>query len=145
MKYLTSKKQIIIWLCFLLIFSPCLYFPIYRPQLNIKTYVVLAIYILGCFLLMAGAYWSYPELTNTDLKIRNVLYRFHKKSYAYDEIQRVVICAAPYHYPCLRIYLKSRTKPILHCIDSMSDKSVPVFIKELNSLGVVTIWCTIKK
>lgn len=90
---------------------------------------------------MAGAYWSYPELTNNDLKIRNVLYRFYKKSYAYDEIQRVVICAAPYHYPCLRIYLKSRTKPILHCIDSMSDKSVPVFIKELNSHGVDTI-CT---
>lgn len=140
MKYLTSKKQIVIWSCFLIIFSPCLFLPIFRPQINIRTYLILAAYILGSFLLMASVYWSYPELTANDLKIRNALYRFYKKSYAYDDIQRVVICAAPYHYPCLRIYLKSRTKPVLHYIDSMSDKSVPIFIKELQSHGIDTMW-----
>ena len=144
MKYLTSKKQIVIWSCFLIVFSPCLFLPIFRPQVNIKTYLILAAYISGTFFLMASVYWGYPELTENGLKIRNLLYRFYKKSYAYDEIQRVVICAAPYHYPCLRIYLKSRTKPVQHYIDSMSDKTVPTFMKELQSHGIDTIYATTK-
>ncbi len=132
-KYYTSKKEVIGWSAFLIIFSPAFFLPLYRPQVNRMDYAIISIFILTTFLLMAAAYWGFPEITNTHLEIRNVLYRFYRKRYAYDDIRKVVICRVPYHSPCVRIYLKSRISPVVHCLDSMDKNSIHDFLQDLQS------------
>ena len=60
-----------------------------------------------------------------------------RKKYEYEDIRKVEICRGSiYHWPCIRIYVKSHTKPYFHSLDCMSQDSIPEFLAELGEHGV---------
>jgi hypothetical protein len=140
-KYFTGKKEIIVWLGFLLLLClPVALMPFYQPSVDMKSYIVVVLFLFSVFFVMTSVYWGYPILTNKGLEIRNVLYFFYRKRYAYEDIRKIEISVGSiYHWPCLRIYLKSSEKSYFHCIDCMSGKSISAFVEELSSKGVEVI------
>ena len=144
MRYLTSKKEIAIWVCYFMAFCiPSATAPLIVETLNMKTLIIVNAFNWGIFLLMAAAYWGYPVLNNNDIEVRNILYRFYRKRYAYKDIYKIEICSGSiYHWPCVKIYTTKRKRPYFHCLDCMSPDSIPAFLNELNSHGVKAI-CTV--
>ena len=138
MKYFTSKSQIIIWGLFIAVLGiPCLLMPLHRAPANVPLYTSVVVAIFIFFFIVAAVSWGYPELTEKELEVRNVLYRFYRKHYTYDNIRKVEICRGSiYHWPCIRVYLKSGEKVYWHSIDCMSQDSIPEFLRELHEHGI---------
>lgn len=137
-RYFTSIEQIILWsLWILLLGFLTIFLLIYQTPAMIYGYIMLIVFILFIFLIMAAIFWKYPVLTDNGLEIKNVMYYSYKRHYDYSDIRKVEICrASAYHWPNLKIYLQSIPAPILHSIDCMSQDSIPEFLKELHEHGV---------
>lgn len=142
-KYFTSRKTIItssIPTCGCLLLFVCLL--LQGPPANALGFYSTVSCTLAFYFIMACS-WNYPTLASNELEIRNALYGFYKKSYIYDDIKCVEVCGwSIYHWPCVKIYPTKRKRPYSHCLDCMSQDSIPAFLNELNSHGVKAI-CTV--
>ena len=86
------------------------------------------------FLLGATCNGGYPELTDTELICRNVIYRFWSKHYKYEDIAKVVYCSMG---PSgIYVYLKGKKWRKAHRTSCMEGKDVDDFLEELRSKGI---------
>ena len=138
MKYFTSKFQVVLGTLWLLVIClPNTLLLLFGTPVRVMAFTILSISTYLLFFILVAAFWKYPELTEKELKVRNVLYRFYRKHYTYDNIRKVEICRGSiYHWPCIRVYLKSGEKVYWHSIDCMSQDSIPEFLRELHEHGV---------
>lgn len=138
MKYFTSKFQVVLGTLWLLVIClPNTLLLLFGTPVRVMAFTILSISTYLLFFILVAAFWKYPELTNKELEVRNVLYRFYRKHYTYDNIRKVEICRGSiYHWPCIRVYLKSGERVYWHSIDCMSQDSIPEFLRELHEHGV---------
>lgn len=138
MKYFTSKFQVVLGTLWLLVIClPNTLLLLFGTPVRVMAFTILSISTYLLFFILVAAFWKYPELTKKELEVRNVRYRFYRKHYTYDNIRKVEICRGSiYHWPCIRVYLKSGEKVYWHSIDCMSQDSIPEFLRELHEHGV---------
>lgn len=143
MKYFSSKSHIKTWSLWLSTLSIFFIALLYKGKpANEIGFILLIIGIILIYLIIAY-HWKYPEVTGSNLVIRNALYIFYKMNYNYRDIEKVEICRGSiYHWPCVKIYTTKRNRPYFHCLDCMSQDSIQAFLNELNSHGVKAT-CTV--
>ena len=141
-KYFTPRQVIILSAEMAALLLLVIYLLLQGPPANALLFYSAVFSVLAFFFIMACS-WNYPEPSSKELEVKNVLYGFYRKRYSYDNIRYVEVCRwTIYHWPCVKIYTTIRKRPYSHCLDCMSQDSIPAFLNELNSHGVKAI-CTV--
>ena len=90
MKYFTSKFQVVLGTLWLLVIClPNTLLLLLGTPVRVVAFTILSISTYLLFFILVAAFWKYPELTEKELEVRNVLYRFYRKHYTYDNIRKV--------------------------------------------------------
>lgn len=134
-KYFTNPPKIYglitrwgIYVCLLYLITP----DTFLTMMSICMFALLELYFIAI-------YWTYPELNDTSLVHRNLLFRFYSRTYAYSDIESLEISGSSYHYPLLILKLKNKSIKRCHSVDCMSRDSIEEFVVELQKHGVTVI------
>lgn len=109
---------------------------IFIYSLTIRFTVILLMILCIILISLVGCktYGGYPELTDTELVCRNIVYRFWSRHYRYEDIEKVVYCS--FGPTAIYVYLKGAKRRKGHAMTCMAGKDVDDFIAELRSKGV---------